>query len=311
MRSRIPHLLALAALFVASPASSSAQTFSPIADGLECVRFPDGHQEVSRPTENGFEVLKSGKVRRIYAHENLVIRQRLKTLDKLIGQLEAERLRKSQMLKFTNKTVVKLFGDPKIPATIPEGELELKFLGLRARLEDRLGLNTTILALIDECLAGDPAGGGEGTVFSPTVIPVSIQGATGVFYGGWVAFTEPQLGQFSSTPGGYNACIKITYQDGSIKREYSGMTYEGLCGRGTFVFDTAAPVQCDALLPEGKVGIIKESVSILDLTGTQTVEQQLEDARLRAQATLPTVSVLAFLTENLTRDEEIALCDAF
>jgi hypothetical protein len=127
-----------------------------------------------------------------------------------------------------------------------------------------------------------------------------------------VAYTEPQKGQFSSTPGGYSACIKITYQDGSIKREYSGMTDEGLCGSGTFVlFDPAPPVTCDKLLPAGKVGIIKESVSIIDLTGTKTVEQSLEEARLRAQATLPQVSVLAFLTENLSRDQEIALCDAF
>jgi hypothetical protein len=312
MRPRTSLLLAIASLLgSAFPAVLFAQTFSPIADGLECVRFPDGHQEISRDTENGFEVLKSGKVRRIYANENLGIRQRLNTIDRFVDKLEADRLRRSKLLKFTNKTVVKLFGEPKIPATIPESELELKFLGLRARLEDRLALNTTILTLIDECLAGEPAGGGEGTVLSPAVMAVSIQGTTGVFFGGWVAFTEPQKHQFASTPGGYSACIKIIYQDGSIKREYSGMTDEGLCGSGTFVFDPAPPVQCDKLLPAGKVGIIKESVSIIDLTGTRTVDELLQDARLRAEATLPTVSVLAFLTENLTRDEEIALCDVF
>ena len=86
---------------------------------------------------------------------------------------------------------------------------------------------------------------------------------------------------------------------------------EDCCGIGTLVFDTVLPAECDALIPAGKVGIIKPSITITDITGTRTLEELLEDARLYAQAHLPTVTVLAFLTEDLTRDEEIALCDTF
>lgn len=292
------------------PVGARAQTFTPIAGGYDCARFPDGHQEITRATATGYEVLKAGQVRRIYTHESKIIRGRLKKLDKMIEALAADRVNKAKLLKIANKILTKIFAEPEIPEEIPEGELELKILNLHTRLEARLALNATILKLIDDCTAGIDPNEGKGSVVSPTVEAVVVATSREI-YGGYRAISEPLLVQFATEPGGFPACVKVTFTDGTVTRHFTGIGDEDRCGTGTLIFEGVPPEECDALIPPGKVGIIRPLATYnFVVLPDRTHEELLEDMRLQVTPLLPTVSFLAFTT-NMSRDRMVAQCDDF
>ena len=300
---------ALTFWLVALTTPASSQEFTPIVGSYSCARFSNGTQVLVFQNGSGYSVARSTEIKKSVVKQRRLFNQRKRVLTEALRDFRARRLAKVRLIGTLNNSVIKLFGENGIPPTVLPDEAELAVVRTVERTQQELARLATLTRLINDCEGGVNLKKSSGSFLAPRV-EVVVAVTRNSIQGGYAVVLDPQRVQFSSIPGGFNGCLKIFEGDGAIRKFYTGFGRDSnRCFAGNF--DEVTPAQCEALIPEGKVGYVIQisQYNFLTLPG-KTTEQLVDQMRLEVFDRLPTVAVLAFL-KNISRDESIRLCDRF
>ncbi len=285
----------------------SAQEFTKIVEGYHCARFSNGKQFLVLKSDTGFSLVKNSEVKERFARQKRLYVQRKRIIDETIRNFVKSRISATRLLSSVNQGIKRLFGE--IPAEVPASEAETLARNFSARINNEITILNTVRSLISQCESGINPKKGAGNVLGPTIEIVSIAHRTGI-EGGVIIHTTPQRVQFSSKPGGYTGCLKLVYPDGTVTSFYAGFGRDtNRCFPGNF--DSITQAQCEALIPEGRVGWVLQlsEYNFLSLPEA-TTEQLLDRMRLELVPRKPAASIFAF-TKNTSRDSALKICERF
>ena len=285
----------------------AAQEFTKIVENYHCARFSNGKQFLVTKSDSGFALVKSSEVKERFARQRRLLVQRKKIIDEAIRNFTKSRIGAAKLLSTVNKGVKKLFGE--VPVEVPPSEAEVHARSFSARVQSEIALLDAVKSLINNCESGVNPKKGAGNIIGPSIEVVAVAHRTGI-EGGIVVHTAPQRVQFSKKPGGYNGCIKVVSSDGTATSKYTGFGRDSnRCFPGNF--DDITPTQCEALIPEGRVGwlIQLSEYNFLSLPEA-TTEQLLDRMRLEITTRIPAVAIFA-ITQNISRDSSIRICENF
>jgi hypothetical protein len=290
--------------------TAHAQDLSLIVQNYYCARFVSGDQFLVRLSGDNFSLVQTSEVKKAFTKEKRILTRRLKLINSILRDLKKARADQKKLLNQMNGILVKIFKDQPLPTSLTPTEREIEANNLKVRLQGRLNTLNTVLGLLNNCQAGVSLKKGKGTLLSPSVEAIAAVSNNGVFYGGHRITLPPQKIKFREGRGPFPACIKFLYPDGFISKVYSGFGRdEYLCNAATF--SLLSKDQCINLIPNGSVGYLIQSVESVGGNPDLTVSERLDQVRLTAAENQPTVAVLAFLGNNLSRDAEVRLCNAF
>lgn len=288
--------------------SASAEEFFPVGDNYECVQFSNGNEYLitDHSSPDYYRFADDAALVKSLSKERAKLRDRAERLRDLAPDLVVRFVKSSTMRTFKKYFSAYLFGTTFISFndidTQDDRRQAVKLA--RERIKDRQAQIARMLTAIRDCKAGrlSPPKGGE--YIFPTVKLVSFASTTvNESYAGFMLVTNARKNQFSRVPTGFNGCLKIYWQNGTVGGLYTGMGDEPCFGQpGAFQYATAA---CNATLGATEVGYPLQKAA-----GVGTSPELLDQLANLALQDRPQ-AVFLRLPVTMSRDKSISTCNAF
>lgn len=284
--------------------SASAQASVSIGEGFDCLTDLDGSKTLGKLESTGFRKVKFATVEAKIERELGALEQKGEKLQEISKEKPStfDRLLigfiKSFISRFPNLDVDTDFDD-----RVQRNEV---VKGLKGYIKRHRVALRAVVKRARACKGGTTSPPQNGSTISPTVKLVSFHGVQGA-YAGFLLLTKPRVPKFSTKPGGFNVCTRISFpaEGSAVAGSYTGVSTD-LCFSGGGVVEDSAVAACNATLPAGFVGLF-----LLKAQGTDISPTGLQDLESLIVGNPPSALLLALDQSTASRDAELAKCAKF